>query len=128
MADHQLHFVPSRVEGLPDVTSVTVFPDRIELVSAGRVVTHRFADIARWPSPRLLWKLLCRIGLRPRWLPVGDRDWFHEPADMFFRFYTVPRLKVYMPRDESKDGHGSSYFARMEDVIKQGGFDTWDLG
>ena len=22
---------------------------------------------------------------------VADRDWFHEPADMFFEFYTDPR-------------------------------------
>jgi hypothetical protein len=128
VATTELHFVPSRAEGLPDVTSVTVFPDRIELISAGRVVTHRFADIARWPSPRLLWKVLYRIGLRPRWLPVGDRDWSHEPADMFFEFFTVPPLKVYMPRDETKDNHRSSYFDRLQRVMEQGGFHTWDLG
>lgn len=128
MSDGRLQFVPSRVEGLPEVTSVTVFPDRIELASAAGVVTHRFADIARWPEPAFLWRLLYRLGVKPRWLPVADRDWFHEPADMFFAFYTKPRLKVCMPRDESKDDYGSSYFVRMQNVLREGGFQTFDLG
>ena len=128
MSDGQLQFVPSRVEGLPDVTSVTVFPDRIELTSAAGVVTHRFADIARWPSGALLWRLLYRLGVKPRCLPVADRDWFHKPADMFFVFYTKPRLKVFMPHDECKESYGASYFRRIQDVIGRGDFHTFDLG
>ena len=128
MPEGQLQFVPSRVEGLPDVASVNVFPDRIELVTAQSVVTHRLADIARWPRPRLLWKLLYRFGIKPRWLPVADRDWFHEPADMFIAFYTTPRLKVYMPRDQSKEHYGSSFFVRIQNVLRRGGFHTCDLG
>jgi hypothetical protein len=110
------------------VTSVTVFADRIELVSAAGTVTHRFTAIARWPKPALLWKLLYRLDVKPRWLPVADRDWFHEPADMFFAFYTTPRLKVCMPRDESKEDYGSSYFVRIQNVLREGGFQTYDLG
>src|SRR5436189_5123338 len=98
MSDAPLQFTPSRVEGLADVSEVAVFPDRIELTAAGRVVTHHFMDIARWPGPRWICKTLYRAGVRPRWLPVADRDWFHEPPDMFFEFYTRPRLKVFMPR------------------------------
>jgi hypothetical protein len=128
LLDGQLQFVPSRIEGLPDVAEVTVFPDRIELASAQGVVTHHFVDVARWPSPSLLWKFLYRLGLKPRWLPVADRDWFHEPAEMFFEFYTVPRLKVCMPREESKEDYGSSFFVRMQNVLRQGGFHTVDLG
>jgi hypothetical protein len=128
MPDNHLQFVPSRVECLRDVTSVTVFPDRIELESASGVVTHRFADIARWPRPAPLWKLLYRLGIKPRWLPVADRDWFHAPADMFFAFYTYPPLKVYMPRDENKEDYASSYFVRIKDILRRGGFDTFDLG
>ena len=128
MPDGQLRFEPSRVEGLPGVTSVAVFPDRIEFASAAGVVTHRFADIARWPKPACLWKFLHRLGVRPRWLPVADRDWFHEPSDAFFEFYTEPRLKVCMPRDESKMDHGSSYFVRIQNVLREGGFQTFDLG
>ena len=129
MALEPLQFVPSRVEGQPDVAAVTVFPDRIELVSSrGDVVTHRFADIARWPSPRFAWKLLYRLGLRWRWLAVADRDWFHEPADMFFEFYTTPRLKIFMPLRESKEDYASSFFVRVQCMLRGGGFDTFDLG
>jgi hypothetical protein len=94
MSGSQLRFIPSRVEGVAGVTHVTVFPDRIELTSAAGVIAHRFANIARWPSPRWVWRLLYRIGVRPSRLLVADRDWFHEPADMFFEFYTQPRIKV----------------------------------
>ena len=128
MPDDQLQFVPSRVEGVADVSTVTVSSDRIEIASANGVVTHRFADIARWPSPALLWKLLYRLGVKPRWLPVADRDSFHEPADRFFAFYTKPPLKVCMPRDESKEDYGSSYFDRIQNVLRHGGFHTSDLG
>ena len=128
MSDGQLQFVPSRVEGVPDVTSVTVFPDRIELASAAGSVTYQFVDIALWPTPAFIYKLLYRLGTRPRWLPVADRDWFHEPADMFFTFYTKPRLKVFMPCNENKESFGASYFRRIQNVLSQGGFHTCDLG
>jgi hypothetical protein len=85
-------------------------------------------DIARWPTPAFLWKLLYRLGVTPRWLPIADRDWFHEPAEMFFEFYTKPPLKVYMPRDESKAQYASSYFVRIQNVLREGGFHTFDLG
>ena len=128
MADEQLQFVPSRVEGLADVTRVTVYPNRIELTSASGMVTHQFADIARWPTPAPVWKLLYRLGVKPRRLLVADRDWFHQPAGMFFTFYTTPRLKVYMPREETKADYASSYFVRVQEVLSQGGFHTFDVG
>src|SRR5689334_19319618 len=95
-----LRFKPSRVEGLPAVSQVTVWTDRIELISEDRLVVYRFFDMARWPHPRWLWKMAFRKGIKPKFLPVGDRDWFHAPPDMFFIFYTTPRLKVFMPEDE----------------------------
>jgi hypothetical protein len=122
-----LRFVPSRVEGLPAVTEVVLFPDRLELLSAGQWVIFRFADIARWPRPARFHQLLWRIGWRPGWLPVGDRDWFHRPAERFFRFYTTPTIIVYMPKDEPLDW-GESHFHRAQLVIGSGGFHTWDLG
>ena len=80
-----LNFVPSRVEGLPDVTEAVVRPDRLELRSAGEWVVRPFDRMARWPRPEPLWRLLARLGWRTRWLPVADRDWFHPPRDRFFR-------------------------------------------
>ena len=123
-----LRFTPSRVEGLPSVPEAAVFPDRIELTTPDRVVVHRFADIARRPRPRWLWRLLDHVGVRPPGRDVADRDWFHAGPDMFFEFYTRPRVKVYMPLDGQKESYGSTWFLRIQNVIRQGGFETVDLG
>src|SRR5438874_3478882 len=117
-----LRFIPSRVEGLPDVTEVAVYPGRLELLSAGWWVSFRLADIAAWPRPAFLWRRLARLGWRPRWLPVGERDWFHPPAKRFFRFYTQPRVVIYMPDEPAETGYGSTLFRRVQDVMLEGGF------
>jgi hypothetical protein len=53
MADEKcLRFVPSRVEGLPDVAEVVVRPNRLEVLSQGRWHSFRLADITRSPSKR----------------------------------------------------------------------------
>ena len=122
-----LWFVPSRVEGLPDVTEVGVYPDRLELLSAGNWVIFRLEAIAEWPRPRMLWRLLYRLGWRPRWLPVGERDWFHDPPNRFFRFFTSPPVVVYMP-DEAGVDYWKTVFRRAQTVMLKGGFHTWDLG
>jgi hypothetical protein len=123
-----LRFVPSRVEGLPDVTEVVVRPDRLELLSAGRWVRFRFARIARWPRPAWLWRALHFLRWRRRRLPVvADRDWFHRPPERFFAFYTQPRLVVYMPFDEPTGPH-QSHFRQAQVVMASGGFHTFDLG
>ena len=123
-----LRFVPSRVEGLPDVAEVVVYPDCLELLSAGEWVILRFAEMARWPRPARFWRALSRFGWRPRWLPVADRDWFHPPRDRFFIFYTDPSITVFLP-DESRDiGYGETLFRQIQDVIEAGGFHTCDLG
>src|SRR5262245_37110194 len=127
-SNNGLRFVPSRVEGLPDVTEVAFFPDRLELRSAGRWVVYPFASIARWPRPAWFWRLLHRLGLRPHRPLVGERDWSHLPPDRFFAFYTTPRLVVYMPHDEPAGGYGETYFARVNLVLAAGGFCTFDLG
>jgi hypothetical protein len=123
-----LRFIPSRVEGLPGVTEAAVYPDRLELLSGGRWVSFPFADIARWPRPAWLWRRLARLGWRPRWLPVGQRDWFHPPSERFFRFYTQPPIVVYMADEPWDTDYGSTLFRRVQDVMLEGGFNTWDLG
>lgn len=72
--DGGLRFTPSRVEGLAHVTGVAVFPERLELCVAGRWVSFRFDDIAKWPRPVWLRRAMARLGLPPAWLPVGERD------------------------------------------------------
>jgi hypothetical protein len=106
---------------------VVVRPDRLEILSAGRWVVIRFKDIAHWPRPRWLRRLLFRVGWRPKWLPVADRDWFHPPSDRFFTFYTDPRIVVFMPIDEPA-ARSESAFLKVQEVIRAGGFHTFDLG
>ena len=115
-------FVPSRVDGLRDVSEAAIYPDRIELRSAGQWVSFRFTDFARWPRPAWLWRFLSRIGWRPRWLPVADRDW------RFIAFYTTPPVTVGLPADEPTGGYEETYVARIQRVICAGGFNTFDLG
>jgi hypothetical protein len=117
-----LQFVPSRVDGLPSVTEIAVFPDRLELLSEGRWVVIRLDEIAAWPRPRWLWRLR-----RPCFLPVGERNWFRAPPDRFFRFFTGPPITVYMP-DKKGVEYGATCFRRLQDVLAEGGFTTYDLG
>ena len=122
-----LQFTPSRVEGLPNVKSVIVKPDRIALLSEGQWIEMSFDTMAEWPKPKWLWKLKEKFGKRPAWLPVGERDWFHPPADRFFRFFTQPPLVIYMPTDETEE-FGASHFLAIQAVMAKGGYATWDLG
>ncbi|WP_406694625.1 hypothetical protein V5E97_26525 [Singulisphaera sp. Ch08] len=123
-----LRFIPSRVEGLPEVAEVIVYPDRLELLSAETSLVFRFAEIAQWPRPAWLRKRLFRFGWRPRWLPVGDRDWFHPPRDRFFTFYTEPPITVFLTDEDREMGYGETLFRQVQDVIESGGFATYDLG
>lgn len=123
-----VRFVPSRVEGRPDVSEVAIWTDRLEVVSAGKTEVFRFSEIAEWPRPAGLWKSLSRFGWRPRWLPVADRDWFHPPRDRFFAFYTRPQIVVFLVDEDEGTGHGETLFHRIEEVIRAGGYSTFDLG
>jgi hypothetical protein len=127
-AEPYLQFVPSRVEGVPDVGEVVVRPDQLELQSAGRWLTYPFEEMARWPWPAWLWRSLSRVGVRPGPLPVGDRDWFHAPPDRYFAFYTEPPIVVYMPPDEPAGPYSRTHFFRVQQVMRAGGFTTFDLG
>src|SRR5437867_76829 len=102
-AEASLRFVPSAVDGLPSVTEVAVFPDRLELLSEGKWVLIRFLDIARWNRCGWFYRPLARLGWGVRaWPSVGDRDWFHPPSARFFRFFAEPAVTVYLP-DEPSD-------------------------
>jgi hypothetical protein len=127
--EHGLRFVPSKVDGLADVTDVAVFPDRLELWSHGERVVIRFMDIARWYRGGWLFHPLARLRLGVWGRPfVADRDWFHPPAGRFFRFYTGPEVTVFMPDEPAELGYAETIFRRVQDVIGLGGFGTCDLG
>ena len=127
--ENSLRFVPSAVAGLPAVTEVFVFPDRLELLSEGKRIVIRFLDIARWYRRGWLWYPLARLGCGIHgWPSVADRDWFHPPAGRFFRFYTEPAITVFMPDEPSDIQFGDTIFQRLKAVIAIGGFGTFDLG
>lgn len=123
----QLAFIPSRVEGHEDVSLVRVFPDRLVIESSSGDRVIRFAKIARYYES-LLWRLAQRLMFRRPGSPiVAARDWFHEPSERFFCFYTTPRLTISMPVDEPEDYLTSNFFW-IQQVIRSGGFETFDLG
>ena len=124
-----LRFVPSSVTGLAAVTEVAVFPDRLELLCEGAWVVFHSLDIARWPRRGWLYRPLARLGFGVRGRPlVADRDWFHPPAERFFRFSTTPPVTVSMPDEPWDAEYGQTLFRRVQDVLAAGGFGTFDLG
>jgi hypothetical protein len=128
-AANDLRFVPSAVEGLPSVIAAAVFPDRLELLSEDRWVVIRFLDIARWYRHGWLYRPLACLGCGVRCRPsVADRDWFHPPSRRFFRFYTEPPVAVYMPDEPADTTYGKTIFRRIQEVMAEGGFSTFDLG
>lgn len=128
-AEATIQFVPSGVEGLPSVTQVAVFPDRLELLSKGNWVVIHFLDIARWSRLGWFYHLLARFGWGVRGCPkVGERDWFHPPAGRFFRFYSRPPVTVFLPNESPDLGYEQTLFLRVQMVMVAGGFRTWDLG
>ncbi len=78
--EDQLRFVPSAIDGSPSVSEVTLFPDRVELLSEDRFkrlwieigpddqnptpgVVIRFLDIARWYRVgSCFYRLIARFG------------------------------------------------------------------
>jgi hypothetical protein len=49
-------------------------------------------------------------------------------SSQFMRFYTQPRLVIYMPDEPEETNYGDTLFRRIQDVMLEGGFSLWDLG
>jgi hypothetical protein len=123
-----LRFVPSEVEGLPGVTEVAVFPDRLELLSEGKWVVVRLLDIARWYRRGWLYRPLARLGWVRGWPSVADRMWYPRPGVSYFEFYTDPKIVVHVPYYPTDVGHMDTVFQRVKQVMAAGGYSTFDLG
>ncbi len=125
-----VRFVPSAVGvGWDNVTEIVVRPDRLILHAGSEVSTIQFVEIARWYRHGWIYRSLARLG-GPVWGAafVADRDWFHAPSGRFFRFYTDPPLKVFMPDEPVGTPYHESLFLQIQQVIAAGGFATLDLG
>ena len=124
-----LRFVPSRVDGLPDVTDVAVFPDRLELLSAGKWVVIRLLDIARWYRRGWLYRPLARLGFGVwGWPSVADRMWYPRPGVSYFDFYTSPPIVVHVPYYPTDIGQMDTMFQKVKQVMATGGYSTFDMG
>lgn len=120
-----IQFRPSRVEGLPSVTSVVVHPDRIQVESEGTWRTFSFATMGR--PHGLLGALLRPLGIRVGRYVIGARDCFHEPHEQFFRFDASPPFTVFLI--EHPDEGFRELFVRIRDCIESSGrYTTDDLG
>lgn len=124
-----LRFVPSAVEGLPEVSEVALFPDRLELMSTGQRKVFRFVEFAHWHRFGSIYRAIASCGLGVYGQPcVANRDWFHPPSRRFFQFYTAPRLKIFLADEAQELPYGESLFCKIRETIALGGFDTFDLG
>lgn len=104
-----IRFVPSRTEGLLDVLEAAVYHDRLELLTSGDRHVFYFKEICR-PQASRFENLVRRLMGELPYLPVvADRDWFHPGKDMYFDWYTSPRIKTYMPVGECKDHYSATY-------------------
>ena len=120
-------FVPSHIEGVEKAEHVTVFPDRLEISTEGGLLSYRFSDISQ-PQEARWWSAFKRLfGVAPWNEIVADRNWFKNPKDRYFKFFTEPQIKVCMPEDELEN-HQKSYFWRIQLVMGSGGYGSYDLG
>ena len=122
-----LRFQPSRVEGLPAVAEVAVYPDRLELLSAGRWVTIPLVRLARASGPTWWRRLLVRLRGRPGGWPVADHLLFDTPTESLLAFYARPPLRIWLRHEEPGDYATSDYF-QTQWIIRFGGYSTFDIG
>jgi hypothetical protein len=120
----RIEFVPSRVDGMADVVRVALTRKGLELWTSQRCRTVSWLSME--PSP--FRQLLRRLGLRSAPLFVADRDWFHPPAERFFRFYTTPRMTICLPDEPRKIPYDETFFFRVRMFLEQNGLATNDLG
>ena len=120
----RIDFVPSRVEGAEDVVRVVLTSRGLELWTSEGCRTVSWVSMD--PSPLSRW--LRRAGLRTVPMCVANRDWFHPPAERFFRFFTTPRITVYLPDEPRETDYANTFFVRIQTFLCQNGLTTNDLG
>ena len=121
-----VEFVPSRSEGLADVTLVRFEPYRLTVVTGGAQKSFAYADFAQWPRPALVWRSLWRLGWRRTYLPVGERHWSVDHQAARIRFFTKPSLTIWMPEAGHRP-YGTSPWRRIQERLGASGFATWDM-
>ena len=115
----------SRELTLPN--GVTVNSESIIFETADTRSTFLYVDFAQ--SDEVLAKRFFRklMFMKPLARMIGERDAFHPPEDRFFRFFTNPKITVYMPVDDPVE-YVKSTFSKIQQIWRVGGYETWDLG
>lgn len=125
-SDPTVTFVPSQVEGLSDIESITVTSHEIIFYGVSQDQTFSFASIARRQESRLAQLLKLCLLRRPWPRLVANRSWCIEPSKAYFVFYTDPLTKIFMPSDDVAD-YATCCFTRIREVIHSGRYATIDL-
>ena len=122
-----VRFTPSKVEGFSGAEEIDVHPDRLRVLSGGEWHDFPFADLAVRQEPAWATRLKRLLGGRPYRPHVGDLFYVRDPySDSYVRFYTHPRITVYMPADGPTQ-YPHSHFWRMQEVLRHGGYAADDV-
>lgn len=125
MSTDSMRVQPTRTEGLPAVTEIIFYPDRMSVCSAGEWLAIPFAPLVRWSRPAGIWKALGWFGYRLPGRIIADRNWVDTATESLFVFYTKPLFKVWLPYEA--DYMTSSYF-QLQQFLREGGYNTCDIG
>src|SRR5205085_12535774 len=118
-----VRFVPAEIEGVVGVSAVVIYSDRIVFERDGEATTYFFRGFARRQED-LLVRLAKRLfGIKPDPLLIGEREWCTDRR--YVRLFTNPPVKIYTPPDHDR-GYGETYIARINEVLRQGGYATFD--
>ncbi len=117
-------FAPAEVLGLQDVTEVAIYPDRVELCCAGDWRRFNYKTFARRQEAAAVnwFKRLFRCRAAP--LVVGEREFCTERR--YVLFFTEPAIRIFTPPDFDLP-YGETYICRINEVLRRGGYATFDL-
>lgn len=126
--EKSIHVVPLKITWPNPVREVVFFSDRLELVSE-RIETIYFYSIAEMkPS---LWERLLNLVFKKPLEPVyvGERAWTKVAGlgPRYFKFFTKPELCLWLPLEDATVSYTDSDFAKIQHLLLQNAYATWDL-
>ncbi len=119
-----VRFTPPEFHGLLDVKEVAIYPDRIEVQTAGQWVSFRFGSFGRRQENVLMSWMKRLFGRIPRSLLVGEREFCTRSR--YVAFFTNPKLVIYTPPDHDAL-YSETYIYRINAMLRMGGYITADL-
>lgn len=127
MGEHtpnEVSLIPARVDGIDAVSRITIRPTEIEIHSEEASRVFRFSDIGRHQIS-LISRIVRRLTLQyqpPKMVGERTMDIRLENPVGFIRFYTDPEIDVYLPTDDKR----METKLRINEIIRSGGYSTWD--